>query len=100
MITKEDSKNILIQITNSANVSYKNSLTPTIFKNALFKGRVPKKYIGNMMYFFDEASESLINKTIHAVAILKKVDPEVIKDNVIKMAKEIKSPRAMWNTES
>ena len=52
------------------------------------------------MYFFDEASESLINKTIHAVAILKKVEPEVIKDNVIKMVKEIKSPRAMWNTES
>jgi transcriptional regulator with XRE-family HTH domain len=91
------SKDTLIQLTQSANVSYKEILTPTIFKNALMAARMPKKYIGNMMYFFDEAPEGMVHKTIHAIAALEKVSPSIIKNNAKKMAQEIKSPRAMWH---
>ena len=94
---RPSSKDTLIQLTQSANVSYKEILTPTIFKNALMKARMPKKYIGNMMYFFDEAPEGVVNKTIHAVAVLKKIEPSIIKNNAKKMAQAIKSPRAMWH---
>ena len=87
----------LIQVTNSANVSYKHTLTPTIFKNALVKARMPKKYIGNMTYFFDEAPESIVNKTIQAVATLKKIEPIIIRNNARKIAREIKSPRKIWH---
>ena len=87
---------VLIQITNSANVSYKHAITPTIFKNALVKATMPKKYIGNMMYFFDEAPESMVDKTIQAIATLKKIEPIIIKNNAKKIAQEIKSPRSMW----
>jgi transcriptional regulator with XRE-family HTH domain len=87
---------VLIQITNSANVSYKHALTPTIFKNALVKATMPKKYIGNMMYFFDEAPESMVNKTIQAIATLKKMEPIIIKNNAKKIAQKIKSPRSIW----
>jgi hypothetical protein len=83
-------------MTNSANVSYKHALTPTVFKNALFKATMPKKYIGNMTYFFDEAPESMVNKTIEAIATLKKIEPLIIKNNAKKIAQEIKSPRSMW----
>ena len=87
---------VLIQMTNSANVSYKDLLTPTVFKNALVKAAMPKKFIGNMMYFFDEAPESMVNKTIQAVATLKKMEPLIIKNNAKKIAQEIKSSRSMW----
>ena len=90
-------KDTLIQLTQSANVSYKHMLTPTIFKNALMAARMPKKYIGNMMYFFDEAPEGMVNKTIHAIAALEKVKPSIIKNNAKKIAQEIKSPRSMWH---
>ena len=48
------------------------------------------------MYFFDEAPESMVNKTIQAVASLKKMKPLIIKNNAKKIAQEIKSPRSMW----
>jgi hypothetical protein len=47
------------------------------------------------MYFFDEAPESLVNKTIQAIATLKKIEPLTIKNNAKKIAQEIKSPRSM-----
>jgi transcriptional regulator with XRE-family HTH domain len=93
-------KDTLIQLTQSANVSYKHMLTPTIFKNALVKAKMPKKYIGNMMYFFDEAPEGVVNKTIHAVAALKKIEPSIIKNNAKKIAQDIKSPRVMWHDKA
>jgi transcriptional regulator with XRE-family HTH domain len=93
---RPSSKDTLMQLTQSANVSYKEQLTPTIFKNALMTANMPKKYIGNMMYFFDEAPESVVNKTIHAIATLQKVNHSMIKNNAKKIAQEIKSPRAMW----
>ena len=49
------------------------------------------------MYFFDEAPEGMVNKTIHAIAALEKVKPSIIKNNAKKIAQEIKSPRSMWH---
>jgi hypothetical protein len=94
---RPSSKDTLIQLTQSANVSCKEILTPTIFKNALMAARMPKKYIGNMMYFFDEAPEGMVNKTIHAIAALEKVSPSIIKNYAKNIAQEIKSPRSMWH---
>lgn len=91
-----DDKKILKQMTNSANVSYKNTLTPSAFSKALLTGRIPTGFEGNLLYFFDEAPYSEVNRAIFAVAQQKKVPPKTIRRIAKRMAQEMKSPREIW----
>jgi transcriptional regulator with XRE-family HTH domain len=89
-------KKILKQITQSANVSYQNILSPFLFSRALSTGKIPSGLEGNFLYFFDEAPYSSVNQAICAVAHQHKMPPKTIRRIAKRMAQEMKSPREIW----
>lgn len=91
-----DDKKILKQITQSANVSYRNSLSPSAFSKALSTGKIPSGLEGNFLYFFDEAPYGAVNQAICAVAHQHHMPPKTIRRIAKRMAQAMKSPREIW----
>ena len=63
----------------SANVSYKNSITPKMLEDALLKGKISKGLEGNMLHIMDELPPAMMLSIIRSVA-----------------HKTHKNPRALW----
>lgn len=92
-----DHKKILRQITQSANVSYQNVLSPLIFSKALSTGKIPNGLEGNFLYFFDEAPYQSVHQAIFAVADQHNMPPKTIRRLAKRMAQEMQSPRDIWD---
>lgn len=80
----------------SANVSYRNEMSINILEDALTTGKIPLGFEGNMLYFIDEFPESMIIETIRAVAARKNVRPRKVWLNTLNLAKQVHSPRSLW----
>lgn len=87
----------IIKVTKSANVSYRNTLSPAMLENALCSGSIPQGFEAQLLYLIDEAPESMIMDAIREVARKNQIRPRKVWLNMLNMAEQMHSPRRLWN---
>lgn len=83
--------------TNSANVSYKNSISNKLLKEALVKAEIPKGFEGNLLYIIDELPPKIMLGVIRAVASQSHKKPREIWLNTLQLAHQMQSPASLWH---
>lgn len=82
---------------NSANVSYRAQLSAELLEESLLEGSVPKGYEGNFLHFVDEVPVPTILGVIRAVAARQHKKPKEVWRKTYALARQMKSPRALWH---
>ena len=95
-----DEANIIAKAVKSSNVSYRKGLTTNMLEDALSSGKIPHGFEGNMLYFIDEFPEPMVIETIRAVAAKKNIRPRKVWLNTLSLAKQVQSPRKLWNVHA
>lgn len=85
------------KIAKSANVSYRNTLSPAMLEDFLCSGSIPQGFEAQLLYLIDESPESMIMDAIREVARKNRIRPRKVWLNLLNMAEQVQSPRRLWN---
>lgn len=88
--------NALKLVSQTASVSYKNSLAPAALAAALVDGQLPAAITPQVATLLDEAPLPLIVATVEEVAASSHRPAKILWKHLIQWAHELHSPRAEW----
>lgn len=83
-------------ISQTANVGYKQSLTPKLLAAALASGEIPAKWMPHVSTMLDEAPAKFIISAVEEAAESQGVPAKVVWQHLLRWAHELKSPRSTW----
>lgn len=89
-------RNALELASQTASVSYKNTLNPAELAQALVAGELPKHILPHIATLLDEAPLPLIVSAIEEIANAYHQPPKLLWKNVAKWAQQVQSNRAAW----
>lgn len=83
-------------ISQTASVSYKQTLTPKLLAAALVSGELPAKWMPHVSTMLDEAPAKFIVAAVKEAAESQGVPAKVVWQHLLRWAHELKSPRSAW----
>lgn len=83
-------------ISQTASVSYKQSLTPKLLAAALASGELPAKWLPHVSTMLDEAPTKFIVSAVEEAARSQGVPAKMVWQHLLRWAHELKSPRSAW----
>jgi len=89
--------NALLMVSRSASVSYKEPLTAKELSKALASGLIPKGKMAHIATLIDEVPISMIGAAVEEAALNGEMASKKIWNHLHQWAKELKSPRSIWN---
>jgi transcriptional regulator with XRE-family HTH domain len=90
------SRNALKLVSQTASVSYKNTLDSAALAQALVAGEMPTSMLPHIATLLDEAPLPLIVGAIEEIANDYKLPPKSLWKNMSKWAEQLKSNREIW----
>ena len=89
-------RNALQLVSQSASVSYKNSLAPSALAGALVDGHLPPGITPQVATLLDEAPLPLIVATVEEVAAASQCPAKTLWKHMFQWAHDLHSPRPVW----
>ncbi|MFN7505798.1 MAG: helix-turn-helix domain-containing protein [Limnobacter sp.] len=89
-------RNALKLVSQTASVSYKNTLDSSALAQALVAGELPTNMLPHVATLLDEAPLPLIVSAIEEIADDYKLAPKSLWKNMTKWAEQLKSNRGVW----
>ena len=94
--TRKGHLHALQSVSQSASVSYKTSLDPSVLAAALVDGELPQSITPHIATLLDEVPLSLIVAAVEEVALSRGTPPKLLWKHVFHWARDLHSPRGVW----
>jgi transcriptional regulator with XRE-family HTH domain len=86
----------LQSVSQSASVSYKTPLDPSVLAAALVDGKLPKAITPHIATLLDEVPLSLIVAAVEEVALSRNMPPKLLWKHMFHWARYLHTPRDVW----
>jgi transcriptional regulator with XRE-family HTH domain len=83
-------------VSQTASVSYKQTLMPELLAAALVSGELPAKWMPHVSTMLDEAPAKFIVAAVEETARSHCVPAKLVWRHLLRWARELKSPRSAW----